>query len=167
MLDITDPKRLNGSVSESFVQITVKKINQEDLLQWHCIRHYGRAFWCILYYIFVFLYFLIFKNIILTICKCRYIMFCLKWCKVIYTFNVQKKLCSFTETFLQCLPLEISRHCDLSVDQGLHDSADHLIERARHVFLKFPLKTSLHLIPAEHKREKQYCWMATHFEEWV
>lgn len=51
-------------------------------------------------------------------------------------------------------PLKVSRHCDLSVDQSLHDPADHLVQRARHVLVQLSLKAPLHLLPAERSRER-------------
>lgn len=44
-------------------------------------------------------------------------------------------------------PLEISGHGDLPVDQGLHDSADHLVQRAGHVLAQLALETLLNLVP--------------------
>lgn len=45
------------------------------------------------------------------------------------------------------LPLEVSRHSDFAVDQGLHHPADHLIKRARHVFTEFALEAFFHILP--------------------
>lgn len=44
-------------------------------------------------------------------------------------------------------PLEVSWHSDLAVDQGLHYSADHLIQGPRHVFTEFTLKTTFNILP--------------------
>lgn len=52
-------------------------------------------------------------------------------------------------------PLKISRHCDLSVDQGLHDPADHLVQRAGHVLVQLSLKAPLHLLPEREVKKKQ------------
>lgn len=50
-------------------------------------------------------------------------------------------------------PLEVARDCDLAVHQCFHDPADHLIERPGHVLSEPPLKTLLHLFPADKERQ--------------
>lgn len=47
------------------------------------------------------------------------------------------------------LPLEVSGHRDLPVDQSLHDPADDLEERPGHVLTELAFITLLHLVPRE------------------
>lgn len=54
----------------------------------------------------------------------------------------------------KCLPLEVSGHGDLAVDQGLHHPANHLIERPRHVFTELSLKTPLDILPVGQAEER-------------
>lgn len=56
---------------------------------------------------------------------------------------------------IRCLPLEVSWHSDFAVDQGFHHPTDHLIQRPRHVFAEFALKTALHIFSVRHSKERK------------
>lgn len=68
-------------------------------------------------------------------------------------FSIKKQKRDYRNGVFCCEPLKVSRHGDLSVDQGLHHPADQLVERPRHVLTQFALKAALHIIP-DHMREK-------------
>lgn len=78
----------------------------------------------------------------------------LQWKKGICP-NAEKKVFFFF-FFERYLPLEVSRHGNLPVDQRLHHPTDHLVERTRHVFTEFALKAALHVLPTRDKAIKRF-----------